>query len=124
MIYLAAPYSHENPEIETRREKLATHYAMVLTIEGLNIYSPLTHGCALVREAIKNDIELGTNFEAWKSSCLEMVSKADELWYLKFDGWEESEGLKAEILHARKKCIPVKGMDEEQLLGLIALGRR
>jgi hypothetical protein len=122
MIYLAAPYSHENGEIEHERNKLIDNITMNLVLLGYPIYSPITHGCALVRAAILDDVEIGTDWEAWQSHCYAMLDKADALWVLAIDGWDKSLGIGQEMDYADKKGIPVIVHSEMCISRVLAAG--
>lgn len=120
MIYLAAPYSHSDGQVELERNKLIDNIAVNLVLAGYEIYSPITHGCALVRAAIIDDIEIGTDFKAWQKHCEAMLSKADEMWVLTLDGWEASKGIKEEIAFADLNHIPVKYLDDLETDSLLS----
>lgn len=122
MIYLAAPYSHENPEIETERNRIIDNVTMNLVIMGFVVYSPITHGCALVRSGILDDTEIGTDWKAWKHHCLGMLEKADSMMILALEGWAESKGIDAEIDYCNKNQIPVTILTELDISKLIAKG--
>lgn len=45
--------------------------------------------------------------------CKSLISKCDELWVLKIDGWEQSKGVSAEIEYAESLNIPIKYKEYE-----------
>jgi len=47
MIYLATPYSHDDPEVMEERFALVTATAAQLMLAGYVVYSPITHGHAV-----------------------------------------------------------------------------
>lgn len=122
MIYLAAPYSHENPEIETERNRIIDNVTMNLVMMGFVVYSPITHGCALVRSAILDDTEIGTDWKAWERHCLGMLEKADSMMILALEGWAKSKGIDAEIDYCNENQIPVTILTELDIAKLIAKG--
>ena len=122
MIYLAAPYTHDDPQIEHERNKIIDNVTMNLITLGFVVYSPITHGCAVVRRAILDDVEMGTDWAAWKSHCLGMLSKADSVLVLALDGWQHSRGISEEIDFADKNGIPVTVYTELDLAQLMAKG--
>lgn len=92
MIYLASPYSHPNPARIRMRFEAARFATASLLLQGLTVYSPIVHG-----HAIASAHDLPADFEWWMRHCIDMLSRAGDLYVLKLDGWEESRGVKAEI---------------------------
>lgn len=39
-------------------------------------------------------------WEVWGAHCRRMIEACDEVWVLKYPGWQESVGVQAEIEHA------------------------
>lgn len=100
MIYLASPYSHHSATVMERRFTLVMGATASLLRNGNVIYSPILHFHPL---SLAHD--LPGNFEFWKNINMGMLEKADELWVLRLDGWEDSIGVAAEIDFAEKKFI-------------------
>lgn len=100
LIYLAVPYSNNNPTIEESRFKEVNLAAAHFFRAGLQIFSPISH-C----HPIKTDI--GGSFEIWGKFCIEMLSKCDELYVLTMPGWRESKGVSEEIKFSLNNNIPV-----------------
>jgi len=48
LIYLACPYSHDNPEVRRFRHQTVNQVALKLHREGHFVYSPLTHNLPLI----------------------------------------------------------------------------
>ena len=102
MIYLASPYSHNNPSVMQARFKMAEKYTALLLQQGRIIFSPIVHCHELART-----YELPTDFSFWQNYCLGMLAKADELWVLQLDGWKHSTGVAAEIEFADENEMPI-----------------
>ena len=100
MIYLASPYSHNNPSVMQARFKMAEKYTALLLQQGRVIFSPIVHCHELAKT-----YELPTDFAFWANYCLGMLEKADELWVLGLDGWRHSAGVTAEIKFAENNLI-------------------
>ena len=49
----------------------------------------------------------------WKDLSYVLLSKSDVLVVLKLEGWEESVGVKAEIIYAHDNNIPVIYIEED-----------
>lgn len=52
-----------------------------------------------------NYMKTPPTFDNWKARCFEMIERADELWVLKFDGWEQSYGVSQEVVYAQQLYI-------------------
>ena len=110
MIYIAAPYWHEDFEIRNIRFYHATRYAAQLAIQGELSYSPLTYGHGTVKE-------IGTLIpeEYWRRHGLKMLSLCDRMVVLTMKGWETSRGVAAELELARQLSIPVQYINVDYL---------
>ncbi len=47
-----------------------------------------------------NSANLSLTFYNWKEQCYELLDRSDELWILKFDGWDKSHGVRHELAYA------------------------
>ena len=103
LIYLASPYSHEDPEIRQQRFETVCFVAANLMREGRHVFSPIAHSHPI---AVKGDLPL--DFSYWEEFDRKMVSACQELWVVRMDGWVESRGVKAEIKIAEEVGIPVR----------------
>ncbi len=106
MIYLAGPYSHEDETIRVQRFEALTKKAAELMIDGFTVFSPITHGHAI---AERHDLPL--DFDWWQHQCLDMLSRASKLIVLRLDGYDQSRGVQAEIVHAEKLQIAIEFMN-------------
>jgi len=52
-------------------------------------------------------MQINPIWKDWDNYCRAIINRCDEMWVLKYHGWDTSEGVKHEILHANKKGIPV-----------------
>jgi len=103
-IYLASPYSSTVKAVCNDRFQATCKAAAKLMREGYNIFSPIAHSHP-VSQHIGNHLD--HNF--WLEQDLSFLdSWADEMWVLMIDGWEESEGIAAEIKRAEIIGLPVK----------------
>jgi hypothetical protein len=115
MIYLAAPYTHDNPLIQAQRAAIITRVAAAIAATDRPVFSPITHGVALVEHL---PIELVRDHAFWMRQCMAMLIKADVLLVLMMPGWTSSRGVQAEIAHARKTgAMPVNYCTVEDWLG-------
>jgi len=107
MIYVASPYSSPDLSLMELRYEAARAYTFLHIATGLAIYSPITmcHHMTGMKE------EATADFNFWMTHDLNMVSWCTEVHVLKLAGWEESVGVKAEIVHAETLGIPVRYVD-------------
>jgi hypothetical protein len=94
LIYLASPYSHNNPAVREHRFIQARLFTIRYLSEGFPIFSPIVYG---------RDMEkaLGTDFRSWQSLNDAMVQAASQFWVLQLDGWQDSKGIAHELALAR-----------------------
>ena len=110
-IYLAGPYTAKGEQAETDLRKqltqgarfnMLTKFAAQIMAAELLVYSPITHSHPMtLHEALP-----GT-WAYWERMDREMLSICSELWIMKLDGWEDSEGLQHEIAIANRCEMPV-----------------
>ncbi len=98
LIYLAGPYTSDNPAIVKERVRI---YARVVahfmkTAENLCLFSPILH-CDL----IATEEDLPHNFTFWAERDFFMIKKSSAMWVLTIPGWKESYGVSQEIEYAR-----------------------
>lgn len=102
LIYLAAPYSHRDPDIRYSRFDAACKAAATI-IRGDKhlVFSPISHShpIALIGG-------LNTTYDCWREYNITMLSKCDQFWVLSLDGWMTSQGVLDELSFARKICTP------------------
>jgi hypothetical protein len=105
MIYLATPYTHDDPSMMRRRFELVTRAAAYLCAMGECVYSPISHGHPIGLEA-QNPIAL----DVWKEMERTIMPACSELLVVIQYGWRDSEGAMREIRLAQKCEIPVRGL--------------
>ena len=103
LIYLAAPYTHEDPNVVWRRLFDNGVLAAKLLAEGHLVFSPLINSSEI--DAIFTNS--GTAFD-WYTFDLRMLRKCDRLVVLMLDGWRESKGVGLEIAEAERLGMPIE----------------
>ncbi len=117
LIYLACPFRHADPLIQKKRCTAAHFVAAQLSLEGLHVFSPLTHNEVLMD--IMNDALPG---EHWMQFDLAILAICKRLYILKMPGWELSKGVAREIAFAKEKGIAIQEIsppEESQYLYLM-----
>ena len=96
-IYLASPYTHNDPSIMEERYLAACKKAGQLARKGFYVYSPIVHW-----HPVAALYGLPRDWEFWKKLDRESIQLMDEVQILKLEGWEISIGLGNEIALAKE----------------------
>lgn len=111
-VYLAVPYSHEDPKVRELRFNVVNQVAARLIQLGVHVYSPISHTHPI---ALSGDLPKTWDF--WEEYDRLFLEWADELYVVPLAGWEESKGVQAEMKIAKELGKPVTllrlYMDEE-----------
>jgi hypothetical protein len=97
VIYLAVPYSHRLPQIETLRAEAVTYAAGVLMEEGHTVYSPITSSHKIQTLGLCNS----WGYDEWLKHDTKFLDVCDQLYVLMLPGWSESTGVKYEIKYTK-----------------------
>lgn len=100
MIYLASPYTHLDFTIMTQRFEATEAFVARAIARERPIFSPIVHCHALAQK-----FDMPPEFKFWKNYNLAMLKAASELWILKLEGWNKSEGVQGEIAYATEHKI-------------------
>lgn len=101
--YLAAPYSHPDPEVRAARLAAITAAAAAQINAGVTIFSPLTYTRLLT--------EAGAAPKSWYDFDLQFLAKSDRLAILTLPGWEQSSGIILEAGFAQARGLPIYHLD-------------
>lgn len=99
MIYVAAPFWHDDQNIRNYRRRKAIEYSEKLFYKGQLFYSPL-----LYSERFK-DKKAKEGF--WLQHGLKMVEVCTAMHILCLEGWEDSSGVKGEVARAEKMGMEI-----------------
>jgi len=105
LIYLASPYSHPDEAVRHERYEHACRAAARIMERGHVVFSPIAHSHSVAAHLPET---LLMDHEFWMKQCLPMVECCHELWVLDIDGHATSRGVRAEIIHAWKRDIPIR----------------
>lgn len=120
MIYLAGPYSAEDPKLVAIRALTHIMMASMLVEQNYLCFSPIAHSHVLwkANQNLPGDAAYWARYnEAWLKCCAHLV-------VLTLPGWEESKGTRLEMLFASRNDIPIYMLDvpshvQELLSGMI-----
>ncbi|GIW80418.1 MAG: hypothetical protein KatS3mg105_2225 [Gemmatales bacterium] len=102
MIYLASPYSHDDPTVCEQRYRDACRAVAGLLHQGLPAFSPIVHSHPLVQYGLPAD------WSFWQRYDRELLARCDEVVVLMLEGWEKSVGVREEVRIARELGKPVR----------------
>ena len=107
MIYFASPYSHPDPTVREQRFRAACRATSVLLRMGKTVYSPIVHGHPLVEHGVP------TEWPFWEHNDRELLQRCKEVVVLMLDGWQESNGVAAEIRIALELGKPIRSLPSD-----------
>lgn len=110
MLYLATPYSHENPEIRRERYLKACRITAVLMKAGIPVFSPLLNSVPAVEEG---GLEL--EHDGFLAIDLPILRRCEEVLIVDIDGWDKSKGVQTEMNEALLRSIPVTLIEEKHV---------
>jgi len=102
-LYLASPYSHNDPEVRQIRFHAACRKAAQLMRDGHCVFSPIAHSHPI-------DLHFGApeSGDFWKRQDIPVLRHAAKLVVLTLEGWQQSKGVAWEIALANELQIPVE----------------
>ena len=109
MIYLASPYTHDDPAVRHDRYWQATLCTAHFARAGIAIYCPIHYGHTLST----THTGIPKTHEYWMSVCLPILRGAERLYVLTLPGWKESRGIKEELDEAEERNLHVCLVDED-----------
>lgn len=106
--YLASPYSHRDPVVMEARRVAACKKAGELIAAGVAVISPIAHNVAVLRE-----VGGATGWVHWEKQDIALLQACRRLLVLRLPGWDDSEGVAAEMAAARRCGLEVDFIDED-----------
>lgn len=107
LVYLAAPYTHKDPNVI--EERMRQFYAVDahLISQGIFTVSPL------LKDPIVQQYDIPGTWDYWKNYSHALLSVCNKMIVITIDGWEESVGVQAEIEIATNLNIPIEYMSPD-----------
>ncbi len=103
LIYLACPYSHQDPKMVQLRYSVSAQIASHLFKQGLMVFAASMHNSLLAHMAGVSD-----QFARWKDFNHLMIERVDKLMVITMEGWEQSQGVQDQIQYAKQLGKPVE----------------
>lgn len=114
LVYIASPYTDENPGIMHLRAARITQITAKLQRrhgQTHTFISPIVHGHALV--TTEEGASIPKSFDYWEAHDFNLLRRCDELWIVMMHKWHESRGVDAELAYAKKLGKPVTWIDKD-----------
>jgi len=109
-IYLASPYTHQDPAVQRQRYHDVTLVVAKLVGSGYIVYSPIAHF-----HPISELHSLPGDYTFWSKINTAMLRGAQALHVLMLDGWKHSRGVKEEIQLATRLELPIRYYTQEEV---------
>ena len=106
LLYLASPYSHQNPIVRHQRYVDVCKAAARYMKAGEVIFCPIAHSCS-----IEQQFDSMEGFDFWMRQDLPVLARCAKLVVLMLEGWEQSRGVIAEMEFAATHGIPIEFRD-------------
>jgi hypothetical protein len=95
VIYLASPYSHDDPTVRQARFEAACAQVAEMLFCGIPTFSPVVYSHVLAEHG------LPVEWKFWRAMDEAMILVSSEMWVLTLEGWKKSVGVQAGIEIAR-----------------------
>jgi hypothetical protein len=105
MVYMASPYSSDDPKVRQARFEAACRAAAKLNAIGWHVFSPVVHSHPQCGSDITWDDQ------SWNALGLDILRQSSAVWVLAMPGWEESKGVADEIALAAVMQLPLRLLD-------------
>lgn len=110
IIYLASPYTHEDPAVMEERFCAVSRVAARLIRRGNVVFSPISHSHSIAQYGLPKD------WMFWKRFDTAFIERCTEMRILRLPGWKESKGVAEEYDIAMKRGLFVSFMDDEETI--------
>lgn len=107
-VYLASPYSHPELTIKINRFQKVCEIAAWYFTKGIHVYSPIAHTHPICYFG-----GLPAGFSFYAKYDKRILANCAELHLVLIDGWQHSDGMKAEAIHAIELNKPIKLFDAD-----------
>jgi hypothetical protein len=110
-IYLASPYSHDDPSVQFTRFIENSEVAARLFQEGVIVFAPIIQSPCMSHYGNLKD----TDWDTWARFDKAIIAQSKGIYVINLPGWRESVGVTAEMHYARLKGIPCYLIDYKTL---------
>jgi len=117
VLYVALPFTHSEAATREHRFRAACRASALLMQSNICVFSPLSHSVPIVRHGELD--EMDSDF--WLTMDIPLLERSDELLILALDGWEQSKGVREELLFALEHNKPITLIEEKDIERLPAI---
>ena len=103
LVYLASPYTHDNPEVMDWRYREVCRYAARFVCEGTKLFCPIAHCHPMAAYGAPQ-----CDGEFWARVNEPFLEASTELWVLMLPAWGASKGIWAESQYMLDAGRPVE----------------
>lgn len=115
MVYLATPYTRRVideggrfcPYRSEAAGSLAAEWQRRLALHGVSAFSPIAASVAMIRDDLTGRHPAPLDVRFWEAWCRPFLLAARAVVVPMVEGWEESEGVLAEVRAALESCRTV-----------------
>lgn len=104
--YLACPYFHRDPAVREARFQSVAKVLATRLRDGIPTYAPIVHN-----HWVAERYDLPKGWSHWEQLDLPLLLLANKLLVLLLPGWQESQGVSAEVAFANRNGIPVEYLE-------------
>jgi hypothetical protein len=108
IIYVASPYTHDDPLVVDQRFMAVRDYVTTQLRAGALYFSPIVYTHELAKAA-----SLPGDAAFWFEFNFRMLKVCDKVIILKLQGWEKSIGVASEIAYAKTHGKPLEYVKSE-----------
>lgn len=108
MIYLASPYTHEDPAVMQKRFEQVQTFTIYMIHKGAIVFSPIVYCHEM---AVKAELPKDAIF--WQKQNADMLRRSDYFMVLKLPGWDTSRGVQWELSMAEALFLPIEMIEVE-----------
>lgn len=118
MIYLAAPYTHEDPEIMKRRalDALEIGAQVLVKFPDELIFIATAYGQMLHDAAGLYQVTLPHTEKEWRMINNPLIANCDRFMIAMIEGWDQSVGVEKETQLARRFGKPISYIRTDQTI--------
>ena len=103
LVYLACPYSHDDPAVMQQRYETANLIAGQLMQMDYYVFSPLSHSHPITQQCRMNAVD----HDFWLAQDCAIFMHCELMMIVDIDGWKDSYGIQLEIQWAMDLDMPI-----------------
>ena len=106
LIYLASPYTHDDPWVRQERYDQALRAYVHLLRQDKFVFCPI-----VMTHYADGQLRRAKDHAFWIRQTEEILQRCDKVIVLQIDGWRHSKGIASEVVMAARLGIPIEYME-------------